>query len=555
MAQKTWNIKEQTSDIEILAKKCNISSLLCQILINRNIGELEFNTFLNPSLENLYSPFLLPDMEKAVARINQAVKGNEKIFIFGDYDVDGVTSLAIFKEYIKNFSGEYLFYIPHRVNEGYGLNKEAILKASEGGFSLIIAFDCGTNSFQEVELAASLGIDMVVIDHHHVLRNLEKVCAFINPKRPDSQYPFFDLSAAALSFKLLQALTNQPCYEVLDLVALSLVCDVVPLKGENRILLKEGLRLLKISQRPSIRALCRVASINQDNIDIFHIGFILGPRINASGRVAHAQDSLELFLSSDDDTAYQLAAKLQDYNVLRKSIESKILKEAENLIDLDLSQNAIVIGDGGWHAGVLGIIASRLADKYYRPCFIFSFTDGIGKGSGRSTPNIPLIEILDKCSDSLIAYGGHRKAAGLTIHENNLDAFRKQINAALATTIKQENSLPIMAIDLEINFDVIDMAFISELEKLKPFGEENPQVLFITRNVCKKTLAKKIPSGYVIWLYDKCKTVEAVIYDKEMMEIINYGNAFDIVYQLERNNYYNVPRIVIKDIRLAGSES
>lgn len=556
MKRKTWKIGDLTQGVKELANQYGISQVLAQTLLNRDVKASEFNSFLNPSLRNLYSADLLPDMDKATLRIRRAVENKERILIFGDYDVDGITSLAIFHEFIKDFPDSFSFYIPHRTKDGYGLNVEAIKEAKESNTNLIIAFDCGTNAFEEVKLASSLGIDMIIVDHHQPHGNLGNVCAFINPKRKDSTYPFSDLSSAALSFKLLQALKQDDCRSVLDLVALSLVCDVAPIKGENRILLKEGLRLLKETSRIPIKALCNISSIKQHNIDVFHIGYILGPRINASGRVAHAQEALKMFLTDSEEEAYSLASKLQGYNKLRRDIESRILREAESRAQ-DLSQDhAIIVHNEGWHAGVLGIVASRLADKYYRPSFVISFEDdNRGVGSARSIHSVDLAKVLGECSQFLHTYGGHRKAAGIQIFKEELEPFKEKINSLIKENSTPHDFIPVLGIDLKLDFKDIDISLVDEIDKLKPFGEENSEPLFVSYDIIKKSDPKKVNNGYFLWFSDGEMTFEGMIFDKDILEIVNYGSQFNIVYSLARNTYHNQPRLIIRDCRLAGGES
>lgn len=556
MKRKIWKIKELTPEAVSLSRNYDISAHLAQILLNRGIEEQSFKSFLNHDLCGLHSAQLLPDMGKAVERIKQAVAKKEKILIVGDYDVDGVTALAIFHEFIKEFPGTFSFYIPHRVKDGYGLNTEAVNKAKEESRSLIIAFDCGTNSFKEVNLAKDYGIDMIVVDHHHPKENENNPFAFINPKRKDSRYPFADLSGAALSFKLLQALRGSACLEQLDLVALSLVCDVVPLKGENRILLKEGLHQLKKTERLAIQAFCQVSKIKRENIDTFHIGYILGPRINASGRVASAYESLEIFLSSDRERVFNLANKLQEYNKLRKNIEAGILKEAEQKLDFSLEKDYTIIVSGDeWHSGVLGIVASRLADKYYKPSFVISFEGDSGRGSARSIHSIHLMDALDKCAGNLCSYGGHKKAAGIEIFKHDLEGFRERINKYIRDNIKPCDLMPVLEIDLTINLSDISMELVGEMSSLEPFGEENPKPLFASFTLTKKGAPRKINSGYSVWLSDGRKTFEGIVYDKDLLEIIEFGDNLDIVYSLEENNYHNIPKLIIRDARLAGDES
>jgi len=552
MRRHLWKIKELNPKACELAKAYGISVFLAQVFLNRGMKKEDFQSVIDPSLASLHCPSLLPDIEKAVARIKQAVKREEKVLVFGDYDVDGITSLAIFHEFSKEFPNLFSFYIPHRIEEGYGLNKEAITKAKNQGISLIIAFDCGTTAAEEILLAKLLEIDVIVVDHHLISDESIKPFAFINPKRKDSKYPFKDLSAGALSFKLLQALTDSLPEHTLDLVALSLVCDVVPLRGENRVLLKGGLKAIKQSPRIAIKALCKAGSIKQESIDTFRIGFILGPRINASGRVAHAKESLELFLTEDNDKAYELASKLNGYNKSRRSIEVEILKQAEqNIKDNGEDKHAIVVSGDGWHPGVLGIVASRLVNKYYRPSFVFSFDQDIGKGSARSIENVHLIEMLDKCADSLIVYGGHSKAAGVEIKKDELENFREKMNASIKEDLCPEDFIPSINIDALLGLNDIDMKFIQGLENLKPYGEGNPKPIFVAYNISKKGVSKKIKSFYSLWLEDDYRTFEAIVNDKDILEIMDYADKFDIAFSLQANYYYNTPKLIIRDCRLS----
>ncbi len=556
MRRKIWKIKELNPRISGLSKKYNIPELLIQVFLNRNIEEDNFAKFLNPSIADLHNGLLLPDIKKASERIKQAVDKAESVLVFGDYDVDGITSLAIFNEYAKEFPGIFSFYVPHRVKEGYGLNKKAILKAKEGGVSLIVAFDCGTSSFEEVKLAKSFGMDVVIIDHHYVGNEDPGAYAFVNPKRADSKYPFKELSTGALSFKLLQVLTGSECTQALDLVALSVVCDIVPLKGENRNLLIQGLRVIRESNRPCVRALCKSASTRQENIDTFHIGYILGPRINASGRIAHPRDALDLFLTEDDKKANKFASKLSEYNKLRRATEAQILKEAEAKVNSNADNNSVIVVSGqSWHPGVLGIVASRLADKYYRPSFVFSFDKGLGKGSARSIQSVHLMQMLDKCADSLIAYGGHKKAAGVSINEDELENFREKINSLIEEELDKEDFIPSLDIDAKIDFNNIDMNLVEGLEKLKPYGEGNSKPFFVSYNISKRSQPQKISSFHSVWLSDNGTTFEGIVYDKDIVELLDFAESFDIAFSLEKNHYHNAPKLVIRDARLSGRES
>jgi single-stranded-DNA-specific exonuclease len=554
MKQHIWKVREITKEAYHSAKQYSISVFISQVLLNRGIRQEEFKNFLNPSFEDFHSPFLLPDIEKAVSRIKKAAKNCEKALVFGDYDVDGITSLAIFNEYSKRFPGLFCFYIPHRVNEGYGLSREAILQAKEDSVSLIICFDCGSNADSEIELAKSFGIDVIVIDHHHLSQESIKPFAFVNPKRSSSLYPFSDLSAGSLSFKVLQALIGQEAIGVLDLVVLSVVCDVVPLCGENRALLKKGIEAIRISERPAIKALCTVSGIKQANIDTFHIGYILGPRINASGRVAHANDSLALFLADNIKDAEQLARQLTDYNKLRKNIETQILKEAEQkLIDSASDDNAIVVSGQKWHPGVLGIVASRLADKYGKPAFVISFDKGKGVGSARSIDGVHLIEALDGCADTLLTYGGHKKAAGVHIQEEELDNFKEKINLFIEKDLKGQDFTPVIAIDAEMSFKDINTDLAKAVECLAPHGEANPKPLFMAPAVYKKSKPRKISFGYSVWLSDGIMTFEGTFYSKDLMDVFLSQDTLDIVFSLQFNSYHRAPRLAIKYCRIPGN--
>ncbi len=552
MKKYCWKVKKKLNQGADLAKKFKLHPVIAGIIANRGVRKEQLKFFLESSLTGLHSPSLLPDIKKAKKRIRQAVSSREKVMVFGDYDVDGVVSLAVFNEFAKKFPGTFSFYIPHRVKEGYGLSKEAVAKAKKNKISLIISFDCGINSCQEIDYANSLGVDVVVVDHHLPQDKLPEAIALVNPKRKDSKYPYSDLTAGGLSFKLLQALEENDCHSVIDLVALSIVCDVAPLLGENRILLKEGVKLLRESRRPAIKALCRAAKIKQENITNFHIGYILGPRVNASGRIAHAQDSLNLFLVDDQEKADQLALKLNQHNRLRKNVEKQILKEAEQKIKTDLcGEHALVIGDSGWHPGVLGIVASRLKDKYYRPSIVVSFDNGVAKGSGRSTEDIHLIEMLHKCSDSLTVYGGHKKAVGMELEEEKLDLFRQNINLAIQENMDSAASLPTIEIDAKLKLKQIDNDFVSQLESLSPFGEGNPKPLFLAEKLSKKKNIEKIKSWFSVWLTDQERVFEAITYSKDLAEIINYGEKIDVVFSLDKNGFHNHPRLVLRDCRLS----
>ncbi len=551
--RKRWEISSFATETFELAKKYNLSPITVQLLINRKVKEEDFLTFLGYKDYSFASCSLLPDIGKAVERINKAIKDKEKIFLFGDYDVDGLTSLTIFHEYIKNKDVNFSFYIPHRIKEGFGLNKEALRKIKQAGTRLVISFDCGTNAYEEINFARSLGMDVIVVDHHKPKRGMTPAYAFVNPKRDDAYYPFGYLSSAAVTFKLVEALENKGRNDLLDLVALSIVCDVVPLIGENRAYLKEGLRRFRNSFRVSINALCEVSGVKKENVDVFHLGYILGPRINASGRVNTAKDALKMFLEEDFTLAKEHALRLQRYNHLRRDIETVVLREADEFITADLKDNPVlVLYKEGWHHGVLGIVASRLVEKYYRPCFVIGFDKEIGKGSARSIENFNLMDALGRCEEYLFAYGGHKKAAGIEIFYKDIESFKSELNSIAERMLKGTDLIPVEKIDLEIGFKDITFSLLDDIERMKPFGEGNPAPLFVTKEVSLKHPPKKINKGmYSVWLTKDKFTYEGVYSARDdFTSIFEYAKEFDIVYRLEKNNYHNSIRLFIRDVRL-----
>lgn len=552
--RKRWKIKKNNPALAEIAKRNNLNPVIVQLLLNREIKEEEFHNFLNIDKTCLYDPLSLPDIKIASKRINDAIKNNEKIALFGDYDVDGITSLSIFNDYIKDTKANFSFYIPHRLNDGFGLNLDAIKKIKNEGANLLITFDCGTNAVKEIEYAKSLGIDTIVIDHHTPHDNFNAPYAFVNPKRKDSNYPFSDLSNGAVTFKLVQALKGNDCSHLLDLVALSTICDVVPLKGENRVIIKEGLKTMRKAKRLALDVLCQSSGIKPGNIDTFHLGFILGPRINASGRVNTAYDALNMFLTQDKATASSLASKLEECNRKRRLIESQVLQEAVEQAEKDKDDRySFVVYSQGWHTGVLGIVASRLVDRYYRPVFVVGFNGDLGRGSARSIDGFNIVKALGKCENYCNEYGGHKKAAGLEINFNDIEKFKSEFEKTAREMIKTKDLIPVLNIDMQIKFSDINMPLVDDLEKFKPFGEGNIRPMFTTNKVLIKQKPKKVTKRmYSAWLCHDGFTYEAVFgQNNGFHDIINYTDKCDIVYSIEENRYHNNVRLLLKDVRIS----
>jgi single-stranded-DNA-specific exonuclease len=495
---KDWIVKEDP-DISLVQKieqGLDLPSKAAKILALRGFELEGARKFLNPSIKDLHDPFLLKGMDIAVDRIILGIQNQEKIVIYGDYDVDGTTGTALLLRVIKSLGGNCDYYLPHRLHEGYGLSSEGVQQVHERGANLIITVDCGTTAFDEVVLANKLGMDVIVTDHHELSSGADKTplppaVSVINPKHAEDQYPYKDLSGCGLAYKLAEGLflkaEREPrdLYYHLDLVALATVADIVPLTGENRVFTKFGIKSLEKTRKPGLRALLSVSGIDRKEINAYHIGFVIGPRINAMGRLASAQESVRLLMTEDEEEGLQLAKELDKENRLRREVEEKILEEALVLMnEIDLSgKKGIVLAQEGWHEGVIGIVASRLVDKFHRPTILISLEDHRGKGSGRSIPGFHLFNALQKCGDDLISFGGHKGACGLNLKLDQLEGFRKRFEEVANKEISEDSLRPKIFIDSEIEISEIDHTLMQALKLMEPFGLRNPRPLFVLRNV------------------------------------------------------------------------
>ena len=492
-AHKILNIL--TPDISLrekLSKELKISSVLAQVLINRGIKNAkEADEFLNIKLDSLLDPYFFADMEKAVSLIKKAGGKKEKILICGDYDVDGITSVAILKDALKRIGVETLHYIPHRVKEGYGLNKNILQIAKDNNVKFLITADCGISSHEEVAGLRRMGAEIIITDHHQPADAiLPEASAIINPKVKGCKYGYKDLAGVGVAYKLCQALTGDKLVSDLDLVSLGTIADVVPLRGENRVFAKEGLACLTRGKRIGIKALIDASRIGNREINSTFVSYILGPRINASGRVDTADISLALLLSQDKQEADELAKSIEAHNRQRQKIEGKIMEEAQAIIDREVNfkeHKVIVIAKEGWHQGVLGIVASKLADKFYRPTIVISLSDDLCKGSGRSIKNFHLFSALNECKKYLHAFGGHGHAVGLVVRKDNIKDFRKEINRLAHDKLRLDDLLPSLDVDMELGLEDLSEELIAELERLEPFGTGNPEPLFFTRGLKLKS--------------------------------------------------------------------
>ena len=487
--KKKWEYYEiNQKEKEELKKEYNIDDLLAIVLVNRGIKKEEIRKFLEPTRNDFYNPYEMPDMEKAVERILKSIENKEKIIIYGDYDVDGITSITVLESFLKERGLEVNHYIPNRLNEGYGLNKEAIDEIHKNGYTLMITVDCGISGLEEVEYANSLGIETIITDHHEPLEKLPNAIAVIDPKIKTSKYPFNQLAGVGVVFKLIQAigiklnLDEKEYLKFLDLVCIGTISDIVPLVDENRVIAKLGLKLVEVTKNIGLRTL--LDSIAYKKINSISVSFGIAPRINACGRMGHADEALKLFLTDNKQEALQLTEKLNNYNTNRQEIEKTIFEEALNKINSEdiTKQSAIILSGDNWHHGVIGIVASKITDMYFKPSILICFEQDEGKGSGRSIPGFDLHKALCETSQYLEKYGGHEMAVGLSLSRTNFDKFKKAFQE-YADTSKINEIVPIINIDKLITDKELNLESVKELEKLEPFGEANKCPLIAYKNL------------------------------------------------------------------------
>ena len=563
--QKIWRIKEPDLELQKkLASELKISPIISQVLINRGLrSPEEIHRFLNSSLADLHNPFLLKDIKIAVRRIKSAISRQEKIMVYGDYDVDGITSVAVMlKALTKLGAAQPLYHIPNKLKEGYGLNKPAIKAAHQKNVSLLITVDCGITSIEEIKYAAGLGIDTIVTDHHQPIDNLmPKAIAIINPKKKDCSYPYKHLAGVGLVFKLIQALTEQKQdLSYLGLITLGTIADVAPLTGENRIIVKNGLSRLTNSTLPGIRALIGISGLAGREITARDVGYALGPRLNAAGRLGSAESSLKLLLTLRDEEARAQAKILNQKNNQRQKIGNRMFKETIAKIEEGKEINfkfhkVIILWDENWHSGINGIIASRIAERYRRPTIIISLKDGLGRGSGRSIKNFHLFNAVKKCGQFLENFGGHKQAIGLTITDRNLSDFRQMANLVASEQLSGEDLIPEIDIDSELSLKEISGAFLDEIEHLRPFGLDNPQPVFLSRKLTLKTKPEIVGRNHLkMWITDGEVTHPAIWYGKAEFSSLDWREkAISLVYSPVLNNWQGKETIQleVKDMRPA----
>ena len=487
--RKKWEFQDCNEElVEKIAAKFNVSKLLATVLFNRGIvDDRDVEIFLNPTRNDFHDPYLMPDMQIAVNRIVQAIQSKEKVIIYGDYDVDGITSITVLKKFLNECGLETGHYIPNRLNEGYGLNKNAIDKIKEENYTLIITVDCGISAIEEIDYANSLGIETIITDHHEPMDMLPSALAVVDLKRKDNKYPFKSLAGVGVVFKLIQALGNRlnmgenSYLKYLDIVCLGTISDIVPLVDENRVIAKLGLKLVAVTKNPGLRALLKASGYKQVNSNT--ISFGIAPRINACGRMGYEEEALKLFLTNNIVEANDITEKLNNFNRERQEIEKNIFEEAISMIAKEKSDSkTIVLGSNNWHHGVIGIVASKITEMYFKPSILICFENNDGKGSGRSIPGFDLHEALVALSKDLEKYGGHEMAVGLSLKKNNFNRFKQHFEE-YAEQKNISDIIPIINIDKQLDVKDISCDNIRELDLLEPFGEGNRRPIFVYKNL------------------------------------------------------------------------
>lgn len=491
MLEKRWVVHAVNHEEQgMLAHALSISTITASVLLARGVVSREqARCWLSPQQVALHDPFLIPDMEKAVDRLRRAVAAGERVCFYGDYDVDGISATSLYLTFFRSLGADVTVYIPHRVREGYGLNEQALRRLRQEGVMLLVTSDCGTTAHREVEVAGRLGLDVIITDHHQAEARLPAALAVLNPHRADSVYPFDGLCSGGLAFKLVQAYAEKYGADsldpesLLDLVALATVADVVPLQDENRYFVREGLALMSRGARCGVRALKQVAGVDRD-CTTDTVAFRLAPRINAAGRMAHAETGVRLLTTESDLEARDLAEQLERLNRERRQIEEKTTTEALALAGNGEAPPALVLGARHWHLGVVGIVAARLVDRYHRPAVVVAVNEhGVGKGSARSVLGFDLYQALFACRDLLEGFGGHPCAAGLTVLESRLPEFRDRFAGIAAAWVGDQPRFPLLHVDAEVSLRDVNQRLVRELAMLRPFGAGNPEPTLAARNL------------------------------------------------------------------------
>ncbi len=558
--------------VHTLEKDLNIPEQIAKLLAIRGIENYDdAKQFFRPGIEQLHDPFLMKDMEEGACRLCSAIRNCERVVVYGDYDVDGTTATSIVYTFLKSFGLDVHYYIPHRFKEGYGINPDGIKYAADIGANLIVSVDCGITAVKEAEYIKELGMDLIICDHHNCGDKIPNAVAVLDPKRPDCNYPFNGLSGAGVGFKLIQGaiqklgLSKSLAYQYLDLVAISIASDIVPIVDENRILMREGLTMINSNPRMGIKALLKLIKVKPGTVTTSSIVFSIGPRINAAGRMGDATAAVELMIAEDETSAARSASELESINVRRRSTDTRTTEEAMAMLENDYKIDEIssmVLHHPEWHLGVIGIVASRLVDAHYRPAIMLSTVEGKIKGSARSIKGFNIYEALKQCDDLLEQFGGHEFAAGLTMNESNLDEFRKRIDKIAFNDLSENDFKPELTVDDYLDLNSVDNKFWKLLTQFEPFGPGNHRPIFVSKDICIEGVPSIVGNGHLKMRIHQNNSDVFDVIGFNMHEFIPLlrncdKDKIDVAYVLEEN-HWNGRRTIqmrLKDIHIQEKAS
>lgn len=568
--ERIWNLKKQGDQNEVkhLSAALNVNMVIARLLVQRGIKTFnEARSFFRPRLSDLHDPFLMKDMEMAVGRLEKAILNKEKVLVYGDYDVDGTTSVAMMYTFLKSRIENIEYYIPDRYSEGYGISPRSIDYAEQNKFSLIIALDCGIKAVDKIADAKQRGLDFIICDHHNPDDEVPPAVAVLDPKQHDCQYPYKELSGCGVGFKFLQAycqknnLELEEIYDLLDLVVVSIASDIVPLTGENRVLAYYGLKKLNSNPGIGLQTIINFAGLNGNEITISDIVFKIGPRLNASGRIEHGKKSVQILVSNDEDKSDLLGEEIDSFNEIRKTLDRDITQEALDMIantpELN-KMNSTVLYNRDWHKGVVGIVASRVTEQFYRPTIILTESNGLATGSARSVRDFDLYEAIGQCSDLLESYGGHMYAAGLTMKIENIPEFRKRFEEIVSSQITDMQQIQTIDIDAKITLSEITPRFFRILKQFAPFGPHNMTPVFVTEDVFDAGTSRLVGKNEEHLKLDLVEPdVNSGIFpgiafnQSDKFDLITSGLPFDVCYSITENEYRGKTnlQLYIRDIK------
>ena len=568
--EKIWNLKKQgdTNEVKHLSAALSVNMIIARLLVQRGISSYnEAKSFFRPRLSDLLDPFLMKDMEKAVDRVERAISLQEKVIIYGDYDVDGTTSVAMMYSFLKPRIEHIEYYIPDRYSEGYGISPQSINYAVENGFTLVIALDCGIKAVEKIADAKNRGLDFIICDHHNPDEIIPPAVAVLDPKRPDCSYPNKELSGCGVGFKLLQAyciknnIEQDEIYDLLDLLAVSIASDIVPIVGENRVLAYFGLKKLNSNPGIGLQTIINMAGLAGTEITISDIVFKIGPRLNASGRIEHGKKSVQILVSDDEGQSDLIGEEINSYNEIRKTLDRDITLDAIEMIEKNEElkyMNSTVLYNRDWHKGVVGIVASRVTEQFYRPTVILTESNGLATGSARSVRDFDLYEAIGKCSDLLESYGGHMYAAGLTLKIENIPAFRERFEEIVTKQITSVQQTQTIEVDAKITLSDITPKFYRILKQFAPFGPHNMNPVFVTEDVYDAGTSRRVGKNQEHLKLDLVEPdVNSGIFpgiafnQSNAFELITSGSPFDICYTIVENEFRGKTnlQLLIKDIK------